>query len=320
MARNFIQAAPGESVADAVRKQKDAILYSDGSDVPLTGQYYDLMRATQQVRTAAPTAFTNAGIRGIRNQYGGVKSYAAAGYNYPSGQMVIGAGLSAVPYPSLETPSAARKRQMATLMGLSGIDESRIQATKDCISLLDPSTYKLDTKAGRIAAIKATFQFVFGRQPNDREIEYYGAMYWCASVNPSDSATIVGVMKAIKRYNISTTPSANSFPAFNGKRQGADSFNDSFRIRSSLLDLIPGVNIAGVGKVVRWAYEQYKTDTPATGGGDTGGGDTGGGGGSGDGSGGSSDGTDSGLSQGAIIGIVAGVAALGLVAYLATRP
>lgn len=316
MARNFIQATPGESVAEAVRKQKDAILYSDGSNTPLTGQYYDVMRATQQVRTSAPSAFTNAGIRGIRNQYGGVKSYAAATYNYPSGQMVIGAGLSAVPYPSLETPSAARKRQMGTLMGLNGIDNAKIQYTKDCISLWSPSTYNLDTAAGRIAAIKAAFQFAFGRQPVDEEIEYYGAMYWCASTSPSNDDTIVRVMRTIAT-GPGTMPSAEFFPAFNGKAPGIDSFNDSFRIRTSMLDLIKGVDVKGVGKVVEWAAKKYKSVPSSTG--------TGTGTGTSSGGGDAkppvvNDGTDSGLSTGAIVGIVAGVAALGIVAYLATRP
>lgn len=317
--RILLQATPSESVSDSIRKQRDALLVSSGSGVPVTGQYYDLIRAGQQVQTSAPTAFTNAKVRGVFNKAGGVRSFSAAGYSYPSGQMVIGAGLSAAPYPSLETPSAARKRQMATLMGLSGIDESRIQATKDCIALLSPATYKLDTKAGRIAAIKATYQFVFGRPPTDQEIEYYGAMYWCATVNPSNDDTIVAVMKKIKGNFSSTTPNAASFPSFNGKRQGIDSFNDSFRIRSSLLDVIPGVSIAGGSKVVKWAYEQYKANKPA-GSGDTG--DTGDGGGitpPGDDDDDKGDGTDSGLSTGAIVGIVAGVAALGIVAYLATR-
>ena len=85
----------GDSVSDIVRRQKEALYtVTDGSVVPLTGQYYDQFRATQQVRTSAPKSLTNPFVRGIQNKAGGVPSFAAATYQYPSGQMVIGAALA----------------------------------------------------------------------------------------------------------------------------------------------------------------------------------------------------------------------------------
>jgi hypothetical protein len=93
------------SVSEQIRAAKDALsqsavkdlLLGNGGGVPVTGQYYDLIRAQQQVRTGAPSALTNPFIRGINNQRGGVKSFAAANYKYPSGQMVIGAALAGCP-------------------------------------------------------------------------------------------------------------------------------------------------------------------------------------------------------------------------------
>lgn len=103
------------SVSELTRAQKE-ILANTSATVPVTGQYYDLIRAGQQVQTSAPAALTNAYVRGVRNKAGGVKSFAAAGYNYPSGQMVIGAALAGA--GTFMSPSEARKRQMAQLLGL----------------------------------------------------------------------------------------------------------------------------------------------------------------------------------------------------------
>jgi hypothetical protein len=91
-----------ESVSEATRRAKEAlaaqevksILLGSGEYVPVTGQYYDMIRAAQQVRTRAPRALTNQFVRGVYNKAGGVKSFAAANYSYPSGQMVIGAALA----------------------------------------------------------------------------------------------------------------------------------------------------------------------------------------------------------------------------------
>lgn len=105
-----------ESVSERLRREKELLLGS-GPAVPVTGQYYDVIRATQQVRTRAPQALTNAFVRGINNKVGGVKSFAAANYNYPSGQMVIGASLAGM-CGSCGSPSEDRKRQMERLMGL----------------------------------------------------------------------------------------------------------------------------------------------------------------------------------------------------------
>jgi hypothetical protein len=104
------------SVSEQQRKLKELLLGS-GQAAPITGQYYDALRATQQVRTGAPRALTNAAIRGINNKAGGVRSFAAAGYNYPSGQMVIGASLAGL------SPSQDRARQMRALMGLGAADD-----------------------------------------------------------------------------------------------------------------------------------------------------------------------------------------------------
>lgn len=103
------------SVSELTRAQKE-ILANTSATVPVTGQYYDLIRASQQVQTSAPAALTDAYVRGIRNKAGGVKSFAAAGYNYPSGQMVIGAALAGA--GTFMSPSQARKQQMAQLLGL----------------------------------------------------------------------------------------------------------------------------------------------------------------------------------------------------------
>lgn len=103
------------SVSELTRAQKE-ILANTSATVPVTGQYYDLIRAGQQVQTGAPKALTDAYVRGIRNKAGGVKSFAAAGYNYPSGQMVIGAALAGA--GTFMSPSMARKQQMAQLLGL----------------------------------------------------------------------------------------------------------------------------------------------------------------------------------------------------------
>jgi hypothetical protein len=103
------------SVSELTRAQKE-ILANTSATVPVTGQYYDLIRAGQQVQTSAPAALTDAYVRGIRNKAGGVKSFAAAGYNYPSGQMVIGAALAGA--GTFMSPSLARKQQMAQLLGL----------------------------------------------------------------------------------------------------------------------------------------------------------------------------------------------------------
>jgi hypothetical protein len=91
-----------ESVSAATRRAKEALadeeirklLLGSRQEVPVTGQYYDVIRATQQVRTGAPPALTNQFVRGIFNKAGGVHSFAAANYSYPSGQMVIGAALA----------------------------------------------------------------------------------------------------------------------------------------------------------------------------------------------------------------------------------
>ena len=164
-----LQASPsirpdvGMSVSDATRLAKESfanpdvfgILMGEGPRVPVTGNYYDAIRAQYQVQTSAPSALTNQFVRGIYNTRGGVKSFAAANYSYPSQQMVIGAalaGLSAAPKSaavvaarkrvldravarvtgqdlagvrspysaSLDSPSMDRQRQMARLMGLSG--------------------------------------------------------------------------------------------------------------------------------------------------------------------------------------------------------
>jgi hypothetical protein len=130
----------GETVADVVRKQRDALLYSD-SKVPLTGQYYDIFRATQQVRTSAPANLTNAYIRGIQNKAGGVKSFAASTYQYPSGQMVIGAALAGIP----ESPSDWRRQQLAGLGFLApGTDLACIVRTLAANENIVPTSCKVN--------------------------------------------------------------------------------------------------------------------------------------------------------------------------------
>jgi hypothetical protein len=127
------------SVSEQIRLAKEALarpavrdqLLTSFQPVPVTGQYYDLIRATQQVRTSAPPALTNAFVRGINNKAGGVKSFAAAGYNYPSGQMVIGAALAGM-HPT-GSPSEDRKRQMERMLGLAGTVDGKADWRKDCV-------------------------------------------------------------------------------------------------------------------------------------------------------------------------------------------
>ena len=131
----------GETVADVVRLQRDALLYSD-SKVPLTGPYYDVFRATQQVRTSAPASLTNAYVRGIQNKAGGVKSFAAATYQYPSGQMVIGAALAGIP----ESPSDWRRHQLAgsPLAGLGDYDIACLFRTLAANENIVPTSCKVN--------------------------------------------------------------------------------------------------------------------------------------------------------------------------------
>jgi hypothetical protein len=142
------------SVSEQTRIAKEAlkqeaiasILMGEGGAVPVTGNYYDAIRARQQVRTSAPANLTNQFVRGLYNKKGGVKSFAAANYDYPSQQMVIGAALAGLgssptqverlgrivgdtyvaPFPNMvrssysSSPSEERARQMAGLLGLNG--------------------------------------------------------------------------------------------------------------------------------------------------------------------------------------------------------
>jgi hypothetical protein len=143
------------SVSEQTRVAKEAlkqagvaaILMGQGEPVPVTGNYYDAIRATQQVQTSAPANLTNQFVRGLYNKKGGVKSFAAANYDYPSQQMVIGAALAGLgsaplqverlgrivgdtyvaPFPVIPTgrggvssPSEERRNQMAGLLGLAG--------------------------------------------------------------------------------------------------------------------------------------------------------------------------------------------------------
>lgn len=104
VASDPIRPSAGPSVSDATRLAREAlanaevqgILMGEGGRVPITGNYYDAIRAQYQVRTQAPSALTNQFVRGVFNTRGGVKSFAAANYKYPSQQMVIGAALAGV--------------------------------------------------------------------------------------------------------------------------------------------------------------------------------------------------------------------------------
>ena len=156
-----------ESVSERLRREKELLL-GNGPAVPITGQYYDVIRATQQVRTRAPQALTNGFIRGINNKTGGVKSFAAATYNYPSGQMVIGASLAGASMcGSCGSPAMERQRQMAKLMGLGAIPDpelaNQIRIALTVMTFLNglginlPSTFEVgnevcDTNAALTAA------------------------------------------------------------------------------------------------------------------------------------------------------------------------
>jgi hypothetical protein len=116
----------GVSVADMVRAQKDGYLTSDGFQI--AGPNY-----TQQIRKDA------AGERYIAPPSMPTAGYAAAFYPYPSSKMKVGAALAGTPvrggttpawvkqskYYIPESPAQHRKAQMATLMGLGGLAETK---------------------------------------------------------------------------------------------------------------------------------------------------------------------------------------------------
>jgi hypothetical protein len=109
------------------------------------------------------------------------------------------------------------------LAGLGGIDTSHLNLSNACTSL---SHWSAPNAQQRIDGVKAAFQYVFGSQPNDTEISYYGAMYWCAWANDDFSkSTMAGVMRQIKDAGGSTTPGRDAFPG------GAAAFDSSFRVR-----------------------------------------------------------------------------------------
>lgn len=67
----------------------------------------------------------------------------------------------------------------------------------------------------RAAGVRALFQLVFGRSPNNTEVEYYGAMKWCVRKDGSDAATMRLEMEKVRTAIIekratNTTPSADS--------------------------------------------------------------------------------------------------------------
>lgn len=142
-----IRPAQPVSVSEQIRAAREALsapavrqaLLTSTQPVPVTGQYYDVIRAGQQVRTSAPPALTNAYVRGINNKAGGVKSFAASNYNYPSGQMVIGAALAGSPCLTCSSPSEDRKAQMAQLLGLgaAGGTSDLAMALEEAKGILD---------------------------------------------------------------------------------------------------------------------------------------------------------------------------------------
>ena len=117
----------GVSVADMVRAQKDGYLTSDGFQI--SGPNY-----TQSIRKDA------AGDLYIAPPSMPTAGYAANFYPYPSSKMKVGAALAAAPFPGgttpawvkqskyyiPESPAAHRKAQMGTLMGLGGLDETKM--------------------------------------------------------------------------------------------------------------------------------------------------------------------------------------------------
>lgn len=188
----------GTTVADVVRLQRDALLYSD-SRVPLTGQYYDKFRATQQVRTSAPASLTNAQVRGINNKAGGVKSFAAATYQYPSGQMVIGAALAGM---DVSTQTRLARSRLAGLGAApfddSNIDTSRISSgplsfglgadSEDGITCGKQVGGCVQVKVLRVRKALAAA----GHDPSDdNAVLYFGAMKW---------ASIDSLTKAVQQY------------------------------------------------------------------------------------------------------------------------
>jgi hypothetical protein len=188
----------GTTIADVVRAQKDALLYSD-SRVPLTGQYYDKFRATQQVRTRAPAEFTNAQVRGINNKAGGVKSFAAATYSYPSGQMVIGAALAGM---DVSTQTRLARSRLAGL-GAATFDDSNIDTSRISAGVLgfgadeeDGAVCGKDSGKGGCVQVKVNrvrkALAAAGKDPNnDAAVLYFGAMRW---------GTIDSLTKAVQQY------------------------------------------------------------------------------------------------------------------------
>ena len=135
------------SVSEATRRAKEAlaqpeiraILMGEGRRVPVTGAYYDDIRARQQVGTSAPRSLTNQFARGEFNKRGGVKSFAASRYNYPSRQMVIGSTLAGM-HESL-SPSEAYAAQRSRLMGLGAVSQE--QRLAEFKKFIDNGIFKL---------------------------------------------------------------------------------------------------------------------------------------------------------------------------------
>lgn len=87
---------------------------------------------------------------------------------------------------------------------IPSIDLSKMQAAA-CGDLLAPLIQRQQEK---VAGVRKHFQTIFGRAPNNAEVEYYGKSRWCASTTTNDDAMksmMVRVRDAIVAKQINTT-------------------------------------------------------------------------------------------------------------------
>lgn len=262
---------------------------------------------------------------------------------------VTGTGLATFQYAALEDRAGAK------LNGLSGVtttytgkNPELIQVTLACCPdpLLDPIGSGKCALSGedarfveRINGIGKHFRAVFGREPTNEEIEYYGAMYWCARTDDGADTNMQKTMQNIrtqfmnyenKARNLiiakgggidegtpewnqiyqeapykTTMPLPDYFPG--GPSKYAESFRSRTFIGSILSDPQVGKYLQQLMDFAKSQAQEATVDMIGSGGEGTGGGSR-------------PPGKSAGLSLGMQIGLgVAALAAVGGIVYYATR-
>lgn len=107
----------------------------------------------------------------------------------------------------------------------SSIDLSKVQ-NGGC-GILGSDT---QPKSEKIAGMRKLFKKVFGRDPNNSELQYYGAVRWCVDKDgkgPTMEPLMVKVREAIKKKEISnTTPEIGKGPVGPGDVRDRSAFSD----------------------------------------------------------------------------------------------